>query len=224
MNNIIVATTRPWHANIVDKLNRKLYNQFVLINRVEQLNRDNLNKYQPKYVFFPHWSHIIEKDVYQNLNCVIFHMTDLPFGRGGSPLQNLIVQGFTETKISAIRCVEELDAGPVYLKKTLSLLGTAEEIFIRASILIEDMIVEIIEKNIQPVPQEGNPTHFKRRKPAESDIAEISSLELIYDHIRMLDADGYPKAFIETKHFRFEFSRASFKSDGIIADVRITKK
>ena len=40
-------------------------------------------------------------------------MTDLPYGRGGSPLQNLIVRGHKETKISAIKVVKELDAGPV---------------------------------------------------------------------------------------------------------------
>jgi len=41
----------------------------------------------------------------------------------------------------------------------------------------------------------------------------------------MLDAEGYPKAFFENENFRFEFSRASLKSNNtIIADVRISKK
>ena len=44
-------------------------------------------------------------------------MTDLPYGRGGSPLQNLIINGHKETMMSALRCVQELDAGPIYLKK-----------------------------------------------------------------------------------------------------------
>ena len=47
-------------------------------------------------------------------------MTDLPYGRGGSPLQNLIVRGHKHTMISAIKCVKELDAGPIYLKKPLT--------------------------------------------------------------------------------------------------------
>ena len=42
-------------------------------------------------------------------------MTDLPFGRGGSPLQNLIVRGYKETMLSAIKCVGEVDAGPIYI-------------------------------------------------------------------------------------------------------------
>jgi methionyl-tRNA formyltransferase len=41
----------------------------------------------------------------------------------------------------------------------------------------------------------------------------------------MLDCEGYPAAFIENEHFRFEFTRASLKSEKeIIADVRIIKK
>ena len=56
-------------------------------------------------------------------------MTDLPFGRGGSPLQNLITRGISKTKISALRCNEEIDAGPIYLKRPLSLHGSAEEIY-----------------------------------------------------------------------------------------------
>ncbi len=35
---------------------------------------------KPRYVFFPHWSHIIPQDIYENFECVIFHMTDFPFG------------------------------------------------------------------------------------------------------------------------------------------------
>ena len=53
-------------------------------------------------------------------------MTDLPFGRGGSPLENLILRGHTSTVISAIKCAPELDSGDIYLQKPLSLYGSAE--------------------------------------------------------------------------------------------------
>jgi methionyl-tRNA formyltransferase len=152
-------------------------------------------------------------------------MTDLPFGRGGSPLQNLISRGIHETKISAIKVVKELDAGPVYLKRDLSLYGTAEEIYLRAGDIIIRMIEEIMINN--PIPQEqiGEPTTFKRRKPEMSKIENLKSIEQLFDFIRMLDAEGYPKAFLENENFRFEFSRASLKSDNtIITDVRISKK
>jgi methionyl-tRNA formyltransferase len=168
---------------------------------------------------------MIPGSVFRNFECIVFHMTDLPYGRGGSPLQNLISLGYEETKISALRVEAGLDTGPVYLKKTLSLLGTAEEIFLRSSFIIGEMIKEILDKRISAQPQVGSSVIFKRRKPEDSDISKLIKIEEVYDYIRMLDGEGYPPAFIETDHFKFEFSRSSLKSnDIIIADVRITKK
>ena len=44
-------------------------------------------------------------------------MTDLPYGRGGSPLQNLIANKIYDTKISAIRAEGGIDTGRIYLKE-----------------------------------------------------------------------------------------------------------
>ena len=152
-------------------------------------------------------------------------MTDLPFGRGGIPLQNLISREVYSTKISAIKVVKELDAGPVYLKKDFSLFGNAEEIYLQAGDVIIDMIGEILNNKPEPVEQKGMPVNFKRRTPEMSNIEKIDAVNKLFDHIRMLDAEGYPKAFLENENFRFEFSRASLKSDNsIIADVKIFKK
>jgi hypothetical protein len=63
-------------------------------------------------------------------------MTDVPFGRGGSPLQNLIVRGRRETKLTALRMSREFDAGPVYMKEPLSLEGGAEEIYLGSADLM----------------------------------------------------------------------------------------
>ena len=46
----------------------------------------------------------------------------------------------------------------------------------------------------------------------------------VFDYIRMLDADTYPKAFLETEKLRLEFSRASLRENEILADVKITVK
>ena len=149
-------------------------------------------------------------------------MTDLPFGRGGSPLQNLILRGITKTKISALKAVKKMDAGPIYLKRDLSLAGSAEEIYRRASKKIfEEMIPYIIKNMPKPLLQKGKVSVFKRRAPSDSKIPEGIDLNKTYDYIRMLDAEGYPLAFIETKGLRFEFRRAQKKGDSIKAQVHI---
>ena len=218
----VLATSRPWNEGMAEHLAARTGCDFVLIRSKEDLTIERLTAIHPEIIFFPHWSYRIEAGIFDRFESVIFHMTDLPFGRGGSPLQNLIVRGIYETQISALRCVEEMDGGPIYTKKPLSLYGSAEEIFLRASKVIEGMIVEILEKKLKPVTQTGEPTFFKRRKPEESNLAAASSLDQIFDMIRMLDAEGYQNGFLEVGDFRFEFTRAARKQDQVVADVRIT--
>ena len=193
-----------------------------VITQKEQLNIDFLNEVQPDYIFFPHWSWIIPDEIINTFCCVIFHMTDLPFGRGGSPLQNLIERGLGETKICAVKASGEIDAGDVYIRHPLSLHGTAEEIFIRAGkIIFCEMIPYILKENPVPVPQVGTATIFKRRTPDMSELTPNMSLEKCYDYIRMLDAEDYPKAFLRYGNLNLQFSRPKLTSNGIVADVLI---
>jgi methionyl-tRNA formyltransferase len=220
---IVLATPHRRH----DALESSLQERGLAVVRIRDraaLNFDSLTAIGPSFVFLPHWSWRIPERVFTNFECIVFHMTDLPFGRGGSPLQNLIVRGIYETKLTALRCEAGLDTGPVYLQRPLSLHGAAEEIFLRAANEIETMIVEIVEKRPTPQAQTGPATTFQRRRPQDGDIALLASLGQVHDHIRMLDADGYPPAFVEAGTFRLEFSRSKLGVDGVIADVRITMK
>ena len=70
---------------------------------------------------------IYSKEIIKRFECVCFHMADVPYGRGGSPLQNLIARGHRETKLTALRMVEDFDAGPVYSKMPLCLYHELRE-------------------------------------------------------------------------------------------------
>lgn len=222
----LIATIKSWNISNAEKfIKDNPDKEITLITDKNSLTHNRLKEINPKYVFIPHWSWIIPADVYENFECIIFHMTDLPFGRGGSPLQNLIVRGIEKTKISAIQCVKELDGGDVYLKKDLSLKGSAEQIFKSASkIIFEKMIPYIIKNNPKPIAQAGEIVEFKRRKPQESDISGLDNLDKVYDYIRMLDGEGYPSAFIETEDLRIEFTNAKREENCVVAEVKILKK
>jgi len=227
MSNVtnLILSSNPIYKNILDPLNKKTSCNWEYIDNKKKFSNEYLNFRGIKKIFIPHWSFVIPKNIHKNYECILFHMTDLPYGRGGSPLQNLIKRGYHDTKISAIRVNEQIDSGPIYLKKKLSLEGTAGEIFNRSSLIIEKMIIEILNKNPDPKPQIGTPTYFTRRTPAQSNISGISSLEDFYDQIRMLDFEGYPKAFLEFENFKIELNNATFKDKkNLIANVRIFKK
>jgi methionyl-tRNA formyltransferase len=218
MRNYIVASSNPWHRVAFDRISQDEHIRWVYVATREELNQA-IKTNVPRYIFFLHWNWLVPQEIWSNHECVCFHMTDVPYGRGGSPLQNLIAVGVSETKVTALRMVEEMDAGPVYAQRPMSLEGRAEEIYLRAGALSWEMIRWIIESKPVPVPQDGEVTRFVRRKPEQSVLPMEGSLTRIYDHIRMLDAPTYPLAFVDHGDFRLEFSHAKIQAGEIHARV-----
>jgi methionyl-tRNA formyltransferase len=221
--NYLVLGCKPWNRRLFDECLSLLPGRWEYVDSAKTLTLDFIRNLSPRYIFFLHWSWRVPEQIVERFECVCFHMTDVPFGRGGSPLQNLIVRGYRETKLTALRMTGELDAGPVYRKEALSLEGGAEEIYLRAGCLSAKIIQQIVQEEMIPVPQKGKAVNFKRRMPRESEVQNAGSLEELYDFIRMLDADGYPRAFFHYSGMRFEFSRPALYDGRIMADVKITR-
>lgn len=224
---IIIATVKSWNIERAKALQKQYegVHDIVIYTTKEEFTIDNVRNFNPDYIFMPHWSYLVSNEITDNYACVVFHMTDLPYGRGGSPLQNLIVRGHKETKISAIKVTQKLDGGPVYMKRPLSLEGSAQEIFVRcADIIFREMLPVFLTEKVEPKPQEGEPTVFKRRKPEEGQITPDMELDKIYDYIRMLDAEGYPRAYMEFGGYKLEFEQAQTSADGQELSAKVTFK
>lgn len=223
IENIVVTTIRPWNIKRFREWKAPKGYRKLLITSPKKLTFEALSKIRPRYVFFPHWSWIIPPEIFKKFECIVFHEANLPFGRGGSPIQNHIARGIYKVKVSALRAEAGLDTGPIYLKKPVDMsYGSAQEIFHRISNIVFKMIDEIIRKNPKPKPQRGRGFVFKRRKPEQSRILGDLSGRKLYDFIRMLDADGYPRAFLEVGGERFEFSDAELEDGSVSAKVKIS--
>lgn len=220
--HFLVAGCKRWNRRVFDEVIGRLPGRWEFVDNSAELTVQGVKSFAPRYIFFLHWSWKVPNELIDNYECVCFHMTDVPYGRGGSPLQNLILRGHRQTKLTALRMSQEFDAGPVYSKEDLSLEGNAEEVLIRATYLSARMIEDLISTERKPLPQVGEPVIFKRRKSEESEIPELESLETLHDFIRMLDAEGYPKAFLMHKGFRYEFSRAVRYDGRVVSEVTIT--
>ena len=223
MDSFIVASTSEWSLKYFDQFSKRQKGYWYFASNPTKLNV-LLRDMSPRYIFFPHWNWIVSQDITKKYECVCFHMTDLPYGRGGSPLQNLILEGYDETMLSSLRMEKGLDTGPIYYKKPLSLNGAAYDIYKRAERLCWDMITDFINKNPNPVLQEGLITNFKRRSPEQSQIPEGLSIKETYNYIRMLDAPGYPKAFLEMNGYRIEFESSEYLDGMLSAKVNFYKE
>jgi len=223
MINYVVASCKPWHLERFNQISADYSGSWAYVSSEEELLL-SVEKSFPKYIFFLHWNWIVPKKIWQNCECICFHMTDVPYGRGGSPLQNLILAGKSETKVTALRMTDELDAGPVYMKLPMGLQGSAQDIYLRAGEISWKMMIWIIENNPAPTEQQGQATYFRRRKPQQSCLPSKGGLDELYNFIRMLDAPTYPLAFIDYGDFRLEFLRAEIKNSEIQAQVVIRLK
>lgn len=222
MANYVIATIKSWNIEHYGLLKERYpEHHFTLITEKGDLTPERLGSISPRYVFFPHWSWIIPEEIYSRFECVVFHMTDLPYGRGGSPLQNLLVRGIYETKVSAIKVSKGMDTGPIYMKKPLDISsGNADDILRKVSdIVFREMIPSFLQGDVSCAEQEGEAVVFSRRKPEESEMPQGLSLRQTYDYIRMLDGEGYPSAYMRIGQDRIHFKNARLEDGKLSAEA-----
>ena len=154
---LIVCDSKGWF-NLNSDIKKE--NQIKFITK-KDLNLKLLKNYNPNYIFFIHWSWIVDPKIYSYCESILFHTAPLPYGRGGSPIQNLILKVLNHL-LCALKMTKELDSGPIYSKIEISLEGSLNTIFKRLNNAINELITKIITKKIIPKEQVGSSFLFKR--------------------------------------------------------------
>lgn len=205
---------------------RKLVNS-IKINHtwLTSIDENILNDIEPDWIFFFHWSHIVDKSVYEKHKCVVIHTGILPKYRGGSPIQNQIIEGVSISDVNLLTMEEEVDSGDIYCRKPVSLQGNLSDIWTSISNVAAELICECVNEDLKPEPSLIKTSDvYKRRRKQPIEFDNMKNIDYIYDQIRMMDAEGYPMSYITIGDYKLEFSRAKLEKEVIISDVRISKK
>ena len=119
-----------------------------------------------------------------------------------------------------------MDTGPVYFKEPLDISeGNVDAILRRASnIIFEKMIPRFFYEELIPHEQRGEQVVFKRRTPEQSKIPDGLTQRQLYDHIRMLDGEGYPTAYQKMSTGRIYYRNAHLKGDVVFADAEFRRE
>lgn len=194
---------REWALNIYDALVERTDDTFLLFRSKSEFNESSLRDFKPDLILFYGWSWIVPEKLLNDYKCLMLHPSPLPKYRGGSPIQNQIIDGKKTSKVSIFVMNSQIDSGDIISQGDISLEGTLGNIFQQIENVGIKLTLEIIENGFKAKPQNHNEaTYFNRRKKADSEITleEITnkSSEFLYNKIRML-ADPYPNAFIKTK-------------------------
>ena len=225
MKKIIIADSKGWFVKSLSRQEAAI-NGWIIITTREELDYKYLKSINPSYIFFAHWSWIVSEEIHNSFKCIVFHTAPLPYGKGGSPIQNLILKGFKSSPVCAIKMINEVDAGPIYCSETISLEGNIVEIFERIAEAIKNMIWKIVKTfpSITPKEQIGKSFIFKRLSKEVNDLRNTSNKMQIYDLIRMTDGLGYPRAYLNLQGTLAEFSNARKEGDYITAEVKFKNK
>lgn len=162
-----------------------------------------LKKNNIEVVFFYGWSWIVREPILSNFLCLCLHPSKLPKYRGGSPLQNQIIDGKRSSAVTVFRMGEGIDDGDIYMQKKIALSGTLSEVLKRvtaAGVWITKKFINDFENGkVRFFPQIGKPSIFKRRREQQSEILidDFSKMSFCYlnNFVRCLN-DPYPSAFV----------------------------
>ena len=223
MKKIIYCLQNKAIESILVKANI-LTNESIIIRSPQELFELDIKKINPFFIMFPHWSHIVPAEITNNYDCICFHSTPLPYGRGGSPLQNMILAGHSETELCSLKMTDKLDEGPVYLRSKISLKGKMSEILDRTYNEIANQIRILLSEKVKPKAQKGKITYFKRLNKSDNLLDLSREIKDIYDNIRMVDSDLYPDAHIILGDKKITFYDAEISKNSLIAKVKINDK
>jgi methionyl-tRNA formyltransferase len=129
---------------------------------------------EPCLFLFYGWSWKIDVARFPG-SCLVLHPSILPAYRGGSPIQNQVIDGQTESGITIFIATNEIDKGPVLFCHEMSLQGYLDEIIARIIFLGVQGTLKILSgyaqleevKSRNDINWEGSNV-YKRRKPSQS--------------------------------------------------------
>jgi methionyl-tRNA formyltransferase len=140
---------------------------------------ERLERARPDAIAVVAYGRILPKEILDlpRLGCVNVHASLLPRHRGASPIQAAILAGDRETGVMTMKIAAELDAGPIYLERrvTIGETETAGQLSARLAALGGDLLVETLSAlrggRVTARAQQGEPTFTRpiRREDAEID-------------------------------------------------------
>lgn len=191
---ILVDNKASWIVPYAEQLRSKLL----------ELNHDT------RLIFFH--DEVLEGDILCLLSCekvfkklslnkfnLVVHESDLPKGKGWSPVTWQVLEGKNTIPVTLFEAAASIDSGQIYSQAYISLDGTEllEEIKHQQGLVTQSLIMNFIERlpNIQGRLQRGDESFYPRRNPDDSRLDIHKSLYELFDLLRVCDNERYPAHF-----------------------------
>ncbi len=137
---------------------------------------------------------------------IVIHASDLPQGKGFSPLQWQILEGKNSITLTLFNAVKELDAGDFFFKEEIFFEGheLIDELHSKMGEKINQMAEKFVNKihDLKPQKQKGESSFYPKRTFNEDEIDPKKSILELFNHFRIANNNEYP-LFFEYKGFKY---------------------
>lgn len=193
---------RDWAINIFNRCKND-DDEFILVSNKKSCNKDFIDSISPDIIFFYGWSWIVPNEIIDDYLCLCLHPSKLPKFRGGSPIQNQIINNVKTSAVTIFKMTDKLDAGTIYFQKDFDMSGYLPEILNKIEELGVEGTLDIINNDFHSYEQnENDATFYKRLKPSNSEIKpedfDKYDAEYFYNKVRSLQKP-YPECYIKCK-------------------------
>ncbi|GJQ50494.1 MAG: hypothetical protein K8F34_13345 [Candidatus Kuenenia stuttgartiensis] len=152
------------------------------------------------FLFLLGCTSIIPKQVLnKNKHNLVVHESDLPEGRGWSPVSWQVLEGKNRIPIVLFEAEEKLDSGRIYLKDYIELDGTEllPEIKKKQGDKTIDLVLTFLNQwpDLQPSGQIGMPSYYEKRTTKHDELDISKSIIQNFNHLRIIDNEKHPAWF-----------------------------
>jgi methionyl-tRNA formyltransferase len=167
-------------------------------------------------IIFSYFKIIPKKYLLKSKINLIPHESNLPHGRGMSPISWQILENKQKIYFSLIEADQQIDSGKIYYTKKISipkhfLFDEIKKTQLNTNLkLIERFIIHYTKKLTTPksTKQSGKVSFYKRRNPKDSEIDIKKSIEKQFNLLRIADNQNYPTFFkIHGKKFFLKINK-----------------
>ena len=134
-----------------------------------------------------------------NRHNIAVHPSDLPKGRGWSPLTWQILQGKNKIPIVLFEAVKEMDRGKIYFRDFLEFEGHElnDELKQKQGEKVMELVLKFIKSqgNAKGTKQKGKPTFYRRRTKEDCELSINKTIREQFNSLRIGDNERYPSSF-----------------------------
>lgn len=200
MNISILISKNSWankYKKDIKSSLSKFAKKIIFIDNHKKINKDiTVN------IIFSYF-HLIEKKYLDIADFnIIPHESDLPRGKGMSPLTWQIIEGKKEITFSLIEASSEIDSGNIYFKKKIRipehvLFKEIKKLQLNTNLVLIKNFLKNLKKDkfVKAKVQKGKSTFYRKRYSQDHEIDIKKNLKSQINLLRTSDNEFYPSFF-----------------------------